>query len=257
MKVLIESGRNGATFGVALFVVTMLSAATSLADENKKAETDSGSSISDFSEGMAITYSKGPKGYQFGYIDNVGKVIVSPQFDEAMEFAGGLAAVRVQDKWGYIDKTGKMVIQAQFESAVPFSDGLAAVQVKGKWGYIDKEGKVIIEPRFDDYSFFTEGLAVVVSDCQYGYQDSNGRFVKVSPEQMKKTENDIIAVDCKYGYMDKTGKMAIAAQFDQGFGFSDGLAAVQVKDKWGYIDKTGKFIIPAQFDELNQMNKAD
>ncbi|MDJ0515966.1 MAG: WG repeat-containing protein [Trichodesmium sp. MO_231.B1] len=31
--------------------------------------------------------------------------------------------------------------------------------------------------------------------------------------------------------------------------FSEGLAAVKKDGKWGYIDKTGKIVIPYQFDD--------
>lgn len=229
------------------------------AAETAKAEGEGDrSSISEFSEGTAIVYKKGEKAaYQFGFIDKTGKVIASPQFDEALGFSEGLAAVLVKDKWGFIDQTGKMVIQPQFEHVASFSDGLAPFQVKNKWGYIDKTGKVVIEPRFEDYAVFADGLAAVPNECKYGYLDKSGKFVAVSPDEAQKLGDEMVVSECRYGYIDKTGQLVIPPQFEQAQGFSDGLAAVQVKEKWGYIDKTGKFVIPPQFDELNQLNEGD
>ena len=61
--------------------------------------------------------------------EQTGRVVINPQFDAALRFADGLAAVRIGDentgKWGYIDKQGKMVINPQFDWAGSFSDGLA------------------------------------------------------------------------------------------------------------------------------------
>lgn len=226
--------------------------------ETVKAEGESDrSSISEFSEGIAIVYKKGDKNYQFGFIDKTGKLIAPPQFDEALGFSEGLAAVLVKDKWGFVDSSGKMVIQPQFEHVASFSDGLAPIQVKDKWGYIDKTGKVVIEPRFEDYAVFSDGLAAVPHECKYGYLDKSGKFVAVNPDEAQKLGDEMVVSECRYGYIDKTGQMAIPAQFDQAQGFSDGLAAVQVKEKWGYIDKTGKFVIAPQFDELNQVNEGD
>jgi hypothetical protein len=56
----------------------------------------------------------------------------------------------------------------------------------------------------------------------------------------------------KFGYADGNGAIVIKPQFDHAEGFSDGLAAVMIKDennmeKWGFIDATGKMVIPATF----------
>jgi len=34
--------------------------------------------------------------------EQIGRVVINPQFDTALRFADGLAAVRNGDKWGYI-----------------------------------------------------------------------------------------------------------------------------------------------------------
>jgi len=106
----------------------------------------------------------------WGFIDKTGKVVIPPQFDWAMEFSEGLAAVEIRtetrtpnpkggvdigtiSKWGYINPTGEMVIQPQFDSAGTFKNGLAQVTIEGdSWqdrtsGYIDKTGKYVWEPR--------------------------------------------------------------------------------------------------------------
>ncbi len=74
--------------------------------------------------------------------EQTGRVVINPQFDAALRFADGLAAVRIGEesagKWGYIDKQGKMVVNAQFDSAEQFAEGLAAVRNGDKWGYIGR-----------------------------------------------------------------------------------------------------------------------
>ncbi len=55
----------------------------------------------------------------------------------------------------------------------------------------------------------------------------------------------------KYGYADAKGAIAIKPQFDKAQNFSEGLAAVMIKEgyneKWGFIDLTGKMVIPATY----------
>ena len=65
----------------------------------------------------------------------------------AARFSEGLAAVYKRgDGWGYIDRTGTLVIAAQFDVALYFWEGRAAVAVGDKWGYIDRTGKYVWGP---------------------------------------------------------------------------------------------------------------
>lgn len=52
----------------------------------------------------------------------------------------------------------------------------------------------------------------------------------------------------KWGYIDRTGQVVIPCKFDSADQFSEGLAAVEIKEKIGYIDKTGKLVVPPRFD---------
>ena len=72
-----------------------------------------------------------------------GQVVVNPQFDIALSFREGLAAVGIggfTGKGGFIDKTGRMVVNPQFDNADSFSEGLARVRIggaaTGRWGFV-------------------------------------------------------------------------------------------------------------------------
>jgi len=157
---------------------------------------------------------------KWGYIDEMGKVVIAPQFDFAEGFSKGLARVKINDKWGYIDKMGKMVIAPQFDYAKDFSEGLARVLMRNKWGFIDEKGNLIVAPQFDRAEDFAEGLARVIIDFSHG----------------------------KHGYIDKKGNLVIAPQFDWAGDFSEGLAPIMVEGgKRGYIDTTGKMVIMPQY----------
>lgn len=111
-----------------------------------------------FSDGRAMIYSQD---YGMGFIDKQGKIVVSPDLEQAGPFAEGLAAVKKGGQWAYIDKQGLIAIKPKFEEASAFSEGLATVLRNGKWGYIDKTGKIAIPPQFDNSKRFSEGLAAV------------------------------------------------------------------------------------------------
>ena len=146
-----------------------------------------------FSEGLAPV----KLGGQWMYIDKYGNPIptISRDFTEINYFSEGLAAVKNKDnKWGYIDNQGKTIIEPQFDddsnrppkyncdatdaeqerlSRCKYLDDrrkfsnnppLAAIYKNGKWGYIDRQGKIIIEPQFDTANPFSEKLASVCGE---------------------------------------------------------------------------------------------
>lgn len=100
------------------------------------------------------------------YINTKGENVVRPYvFDNGPDyFREGLARFITDNKFGFFDKTGKVIIEAQFDFALPFHEGLAAIcmdckilqtdeehstVVGGKWGYINKEGKIVVPLIFD------------------------------------------------------------------------------------------------------------
>ena len=186
---------------------------------------------------------------RWGYQDNTGTLVIPAQFDKAMRFSEGLAAVTLHKKVGYIDPNGKMVIAPRFVHGEPFHEGLALVYTtwgmnifgdSEGWdlfrraGYIDRMGKIVIGTRLaENANSFSEGVAAF----QPGV---------ASPGQ------------AKWGYLDKNGKWAIEPRFENASDFSEGLAAVEVSTgkepgkkepmyKWGYIDHSGSLVIPPQF----------
>ncbi|MEH1819813.1 MAG: WG repeat-containing protein [Nostoc sp.] len=149
---------------------------------------------------------------KWGYIHRKTKeVLIQPQFDDALEFCGGLAAVEIDKQWGYIDKNGRIIIQPQFEWAWFFAEGLAEISVNCKSGYIDTTGKIIIQPQFEEAKFFSEGLAAV-------------------------------RIGGKFGYINIKGEFIIQPQFDEAECFYNGLASVEIGGEGYCIDKTGNFI---------------
>jgi hypothetical protein len=58
-----------------------------------------------------------------------------------------------------------------------------------------------------------------------------------------------------YGYILHSGAEAISVRFDQATRFSEGLAAVRMKDDCGYIDATGAFRIPPRFESARSFSE--
>ncbi len=98
---------------------------------------------------------------KYGYIDRLGKIVISPTFDLARNFRFDLACVGTGDgrnlRYGYIDKIGNYVIEPLFNDAGDFFQvlqdvnvgrldnfpPLARVEIDGKVSYINKKGNII------------------------------------------------------------------------------------------------------------------
>lgn len=193
-----------------------------------------------------------------GYINEVGKLMIKPQFGVAHPFHEGLAKVVPSEELGcwYIDGTGRMITEKFENCGDSFSDGLAAVGLGGKYGYIDKLGRIAIKPQFDLAQSFSEGLAGVEVGEKYGYIDRTGQFV-IDPqfdyvEPFSEGLAKIMTRGAEFlGFVNRAGKTVIGpldgVEFKPG-GFSEGLAVVSVGGKFGYVDKTGSLAILPKFD---------
>lgn len=183
-----------------------------------------------------------------GFIDKTGKFVIEPQPYNIADFASGLAAIKVNNKYGYIDKTGKVVIPPQFNNAKPFTEGLAAVDFSANgisnWGYIDSTGKTVIAPQFYDAKNFSEGLACIYSEQGFGFIDKTGKLV-ISSSQLASNAGNFISdlgsfssglalvkIGNKFGYIDKTGKSIIKVELPNALSFQDGMAMVNVAGTW-------------------------
>lgn len=209
--------------------------------------------------------------YNYGLLNNKGKVIFQPSSPLINEFSEGLCAFKDDkaDAWGYINVEGKVVIAPKFSWAEEFKNGVAYVwDITAGIGYINTKGDYLIPPEYDWLSEYGDLIAVLkvidddigMREC-YGFIDKNGKAVTelnygwasgLTKEGLACAENE----EGLYGYIDKTGKAVIPFQYRFAGPFSEGLAFVcNDEGKFGYIDKTGKTVIPFIFDDADSFSE--
>src|SRR5262245_43709390 len=160
------------------------------------------------------------------------------------------------------------IVPSRIERLFPFREG----GKDGKWGYIDRDGAVVVSPRFRDAGDFSDGLARVQTENGICYIDVRGKIAFVCRDELRDLDWTLpfrgglasFAVKGKCGFFDRFGRVVVAPKYDDVYGFSEGLAAVNegaksigfprpaIKrgGKWGFIDQTGRLVIPLQFDEV-------
>lgn len=198
-------------------------------------------------------FEKGSNGAQgkFGFVDQSGKVQIKATYEQADDFAEGLAVVQpdaAARKFGFINTKGDLVIKAEFDSAGRFSEGLARVAKDGKVGYIDRDGKVVIPLEYESGKDFKEGLVAVSKEGKYGFADKTGKLVIETKYRFTSDFSEGLALavndEGKAGYIDAKGAEVIPPTFKYAGPFKEGLALaiteVDGKPVYQYITKTGK-----------------
>jgi hypothetical protein len=162
---------------------------------------------------------------KWGYSDLSGRVVIPPIFEYAGDFNGGMARVRLNDRFFFIDHSGRRVTP-EFDQTFDFSEGLAAIDLGGKEAYIHRDGSIALLPKYGGASGidFSEGLVAIRSED-------------------------------KVGFMNTKGEIVIKPVYDDAYPFSEGLAPVRSGDSWGYIDKKGKVVIPLQYPIAHMFNE--
>lgn len=74
------------------------------------------------------------------------------------------AAVQIDGKWGFVDTEGKIVIEPQYDDALSFVNGFAAVCKDGQWGYINTANEACVDFQFDGALNFNESGVSFVCD---------------------------------------------------------------------------------------------
>lgn len=154
----------------------------SLVSPSKEIAVPAATKIEDIENAEAIIAHQGKK---VGFINSSGKWIIPPTFDNARDFAYGLAPVQINGLWGYIDIKGQIILKPSYKNALSFSkEGLAGVK-NSKWGFIDRSGKVIIPFQYDLTAFsfskqekgFINGLARVKLNNNWGFINEKGKLL--------------------------------------------------------------------------------
>jgi len=118
---------------------------------------------------------------KYGYMDNEGNLIIPYKYDRAFDFSEGLALVYSKknriDYYGYIDEQGNEVIPLQYEFGESFSQGLALVRQNRKFGFVDNRGEIVIPFKFDDADSFENGKARVKIKNRQIFIDKSGNEI--------------------------------------------------------------------------------
>lgn len=203
-----------------------------------------------------------------GFADTTGRVVVPCQYEAAKPFNYTYTCVGMRKKgqlvWNFIDQTGKVVSEPEYDDASTFQNGVCPVVHKGKWGFVAQD-LVLFSPKYE-YSFSDDherwsyrnsekGDPIPVSKGgKFGFINLDGKDV-VKPQYEDASAfvwgTARVQKGGKYGLIDKTGKEALPFIYDEiEYDYRKKIAIVSKSDKKGiYAD--GKFLLPCEYTSID------
>ena len=122
--------------------------------------------------------------YLGAYLDGLCRINIGGKFD--------VTTKKVElGSWGYVDVDGQMVIPPQYDRALSFQEGMAAVKKGDGWGFINKEGNIIVPCEYDKVeSNYKDGKGELIKDGKVYVFDTDGNIIKSYEEEKYDEYND-------------------------------------------------------------------
>ncbi len=206
-----------------------------------------------FSEGLiAIKDQTG-----FSYLNTMGKKEIDlhslpmpdgKEISSIFSFKDGLAMIRIKNI-GFDDSR-----KSDVPSCISFPENFNLYPGNWLYGFINKKGQWAIAPTLESATTFDNELSVVKKNGDSFFMNTKGEFISKFSEYAKSYP----ASSCSEGYamfetskgsyfIGHQGKRLGNRLFQYALPFSEGMAAIQIKDRWGFIDTTGKIVIEPKF----------
>ncbi|USG64993.1 WG repeat-containing protein [Brevibacillus ruminantium] len=215
----------------------------------------------DFQDGKAVVEVK--EG-EHALIDRSGKVLQSYPYAYVGPMGDGLLAFSesLDGPKGYLDETGKVVISPQFSVALPFEEGKAVVNAskdfsENLYGLIDKSGSYLIPPKYNDIQLLGEGRAAVGKALNpgkpyfgsiYAIADTNGPLLTdfLYTEVAEYKEGVASVTDgTRTFFIDRNGQIVKNLPVVAGRGtltLKGGVVRADIDQRVAYYDRSGNII---------------
>ncbi len=202
-----------------------------------------------------------------GYVNEFGKIVCQPIYDEGNFSNNGRALVKKDLKFGYINAKGKEIIPLIYDKAENFHKGYAEVFIKDTCGIIDINGSTIVpfkylnvvgKVEFNDG--FIPMLLTPYPDLKFVYVDKKGVVLNGKTFKQAQPFNNHHATvrsmeTSLFGAINKKGILVVPYDYEWGLYFENGQSVARKNGHSGVIDTLNKIIIPFEYDGLQILQK--
>lgn len=194
-------------------------------------------------------------GCEWGYMDTLGRMAVSPTYTFAEDFTNGVGIVECNGKWGMVNRQGNPLIACQYDG-IEFlkntNNKIVRLYVQTpKYGLIDTLGQLAVDATYDELGSFCDGRLAVKRNGMWGFVNDEG--LEVIPCRFREVSNfseglAAVKIGRYWGFIDKQGEIVIDFKYLRVGNFKGGLTWASTPEGTGYINHKEQFVVPARFD---------
>lgn len=229
--------------------------------EGKEAILARYESANDFSQGKAVVQIK--EG-EYALIDHTGRTLQTYSYAQVGNVGDGLLSFKEtpEGPFGYMDERGKVVISPRYSVALPFEKGRAVINASkdfsaNLYGLIDKQGNEIIKPIYNDVQMLGEDRVAVgkardasrpYAGSRYAIADWNGKILsEFVYTDVSRFQNGYASATegQRTFFIDRSGKIARNLPIVSGAGTltpAGNIIKAAVDQRVFYYDRSGKRI---------------
>ncbi len=163
------------------------------------------------------------RGKKVGVINEYGRQIIRPGYEDLKVLDSTLFAVMVEDDWMVIDLAEAVVLEKGYERVQVWSKKYLGYRENGKWGVRAINGDRIIEPTYEDLSYLSSGY----------FQSKTGE---------------------KIGLLTDKGAIVLSPEYDQIQPIGDSLFFCRQNHNWGAVNQEGNWLIPVAYQQYNKIS---
>ncbi len=215
--------------------------------------------------------SKSPSGL-YGYVDEGGKFVIPPQFEQAFPFGNGSARVVWKGGWYLINTRGKFLHKKTYANISMVRNGLGITTIQGDksqllYGLMTEKGDEVVSPRYHyltpepNYGYFIVGLEEKIDTeghrkINFGVIGRDGKFIiPATFSAIRHTNFQAFAAKnatSRWEVFDATGKSLFGNKYDEVKDFDTELATVKINGKWGIVDARGKMVVKPDYRDIQK-----
>lgn len=189
-----------------------------------------------FNRGRAIL----PVGEKFGMINQQGKEILQPIYDDILELPLSGYTVWNKNVGAVMDSNGTFLTDFIYNSYSEIGEGIAKIKQNNKYGLLNENGKEICKPIYDEIGKMDFSIAEVKLGFKHGAIDRNGKIViPVIYDGLETHYNsDICTISMKWkeGIVKRDGTVLLEPQFDRCEVINERIIMVKKDKKWALLN---------------------
>lgn len=210
-----------------------------------------------YQEGLAVVaYDFDSFHMEYGFIDTLGNIALSPRYEYAFPFCEGFSVVKMFERYGMIDKQGNEVVPAKYETITSMSNGIYFAGDDKTVALYNRRHERLTDQVYESILGMTDGRILVRRNNKYGFLDTQGREVIPCRYQEANLFHEgcaMVAESSRYGIIDTLGNIILPIEFSnsgyrfEAYQYHEGLALIEWNGKYGFVNRQGKLVVPPQY----------